>query len=166
MFLMLRKLGLEWEFPFPFQFQKFAYLLEVTLSSSLRGSEPMLPDTPLFFFLASKLYLWTLSELSDLTTRATYVVFTSREMAVRCLLFLLWLWITKQSPSIRLFKIFYWITKLSVLEQVVIFIKFNGFLLDWCCCVWSLDVCWVFYFSLQDGHLLHLSFSKRESATH
>lgn len=55
------------------------------------------------FSLASKMYLWTLSELSDLTTRATYVVSTSREMGVKRLLFLLWLRIIKQSPSVRFF---------------------------------------------------------------
>lgn len=73
--------------------------------------------------LASKIYLWTLSELSDLTTGATYVVFAFREMAVKCLLFLLWLWIIKQSPSFRFFKVLYWIAKLSLLKQVVVLLN-------------------------------------------
>lgn len=86
--------------------------------------------------LASKIYLWTLSEPSDLTTRATYVVFTFREMAVKCLLFLLWLWIIKQSPSIR--ALLYWtLLNCETFSTWTCsgFIKFSGFLLSCCCCV-------------------------------
>lgn len=68
-------------------------------------------------------------------------------MAVKCLLFLLWLWIIKQSPSVRFFKVLYWIAKLFSIWTSSGFIKLDSFLLDWCCCVWLLCVCWVFLLS-------------------